>query len=159
MTDDKQRYFISAAPGYWLLEPVRSHAPDGAFKVIASRSSGGNCGPEWTAQTPTISLIRSRSFGARAENPPLQSSSPTAWFASPTGRASPARRNGLRTRRIKRAPERKPERRAPIQNSSRRGAPFNELLAAMASAGARGCAEVLKPHHAGSRIDLSTFRR
>ena len=33
MTDDTQRYFIPAQPGYWRLELVRPHAPDGEFKV------------------------------------------------------------------------------------------------------------------------------
>jgi hypothetical protein len=56
-------------------------------------------------------------------------------------------------RRMMRAPGRKPERRAPIPNSRRGGAPFNELLPAMASVVPQGlsCAVARAPQGRGDR--------
>jgi hypothetical protein len=147
MTD---RHFVSAEPGYWRLHFVRFHAADGEFKVYPEPVLAWELRPGVDLPNMNFSVIRSRWFGAGTETQSFRSSSPRARFASPMGRASPARRSGLRTRRMNRAPERKPERCAAIPNSSRGGAPFNELLAAMASAGARGCAALVMRHGANA---------
>ena len=90
MTDDKQPRFVPSMSGFWVLKLVPS---DGEFKVYREPIVG------WELRTKT---------------PSLRSSAPTAWFASPTGRASPSRRSGAQGQRASATANRDRKRHRPV---------------------------------------------
>ncbi len=108
---DQQHAALFRSHPAWLLVARACPPPRSRRRVQGSSRADRRVGNEARPRPPEHEFFRSSGHGRLEPVQRRRRCDPRArrrWFVSLTRRASPARRSGLRTRRIKRAPGRKP---------------------------------------------------